>query len=66
MGDMGDYYNDIKADLRERRARDGVECPKCKQVRPKTNARPSYSPVSAAVLTATVTLDLGTPAHDPQ
>lgn len=38
MGDMGDYYNSIKADRKERRRKYGIECPVCKQKRPKTNA----------------------------
>lgn len=38
MGDMGDYYNDLKQARKERRALLGVECPRCKIVRPKTNA----------------------------
>ena len=37
MGDMGDYFNDIRADRKERRARLGVECPRCKVVRPKAH-----------------------------
>lgn len=37
MGDMGDYYNDIRNHRRERRALLGVECPQCRVVRPKTN-----------------------------
>jgi len=39
MGDMGDYYNDIRNDRRERRAKFGLECPQCRVVRPK--AQPS-------------------------
>ena len=38
MGDVGEYFNDIKADRRERRKRLGIECPQCKIKRPKTNA----------------------------
>ena len=36
-GDMGEYFNDLKQDRKERRALLGVECPKCKIVRHKTN-----------------------------
>lgn len=35
MGDMGDYYNDLKADRKERRARLGVPCPQCNVKQPK-------------------------------
>jgi hypothetical protein len=35
MGDMGEYFNDLKIGRKERRARLGVECPRCKVVRPK-------------------------------
>jgi len=38
MGDMVDIYNALRDERRERRAKYGVECPKCKQLRPKTNA----------------------------
>jgi hypothetical protein len=38
MGDMGDYFNDLKEARKERRARLGVACPQCAIVRPKTNA----------------------------
>lgn len=38
MGDMGDFYNDLREIRRERRERLGVECPVCKVKRPKTNA----------------------------
>lgn len=37
MGDMGDYFNDLKADRRERRDRLGIECPDCKRLLPKAN-----------------------------
>ena len=39
MGDMGDYYNDLRTSRRERRAALGVNCPQCRVVRPK--AQPS-------------------------
>lgn len=38
MGDMGDLFNALKADRRERRRKLGVECPECRRLRPKTNA----------------------------
>ena len=38
MGDMGDYYRDVKEWKRERKDRLGVQCPECRRLRPKTNA----------------------------
>ena len=38
MGDMGDYYNDLRDSRRDRRARLGVPCPQCATARPKANA----------------------------
>lgn len=38
MGDMADIFNDMKEYRRKLRREHGVECPKCKQFRPKTNA----------------------------
>lgn len=38
MGDMGDYYRDLKEFRRDERKRLGVECPRCKELRPRTNA----------------------------
>lgn len=38
MGDMGDYFNDLRHDRRARREAFGVPCPQCKIVRPKANA----------------------------
>jgi hypothetical protein len=35
MGDMGDYFNDVKDYHRERRAAFGVNCPKCRLKQPK-------------------------------
>lgn len=35
MGDMGDYYNDLKDARAARRAAYGVPCPRCAVVRPK-------------------------------
>lgn len=37
MGDMGDYFNDLRESRKERRALHGVECPRCKEVRPKAH-----------------------------
>jgi len=33
MGDMGDYFNDLKSSRKERRAELGVNCPSCATVR---------------------------------
>lgn len=38
MGDMGDFYNDLRAARREHRERLGVECPDCRRLRPKSSA----------------------------
>ena len=38
MGDMGDDFRAMREERRERRAKFGVECPRCKVLRPKTNA----------------------------
>lgn len=38
MGDMGDFYNDLKAHRRDLRETLGVECLECKRLRPRTNA----------------------------
>lgn len=35
MGDMGDYFNDLKDARKERRRLHGIECPQCKIARPK-------------------------------
>lgn len=35
MGDMGDFYRDVKDHRRLRRERLGIPCPKCREVRPK-------------------------------
>lgn len=37
MGDMGDYFNDLRESRKERRALYGVNCPRCKEVRPKAH-----------------------------
>lgn len=37
MGDMGDYFNDLRDSRKERRARLGVDCPQCAIVRPKAH-----------------------------
>ena len=37
MGDMGDYFNDLKADRRFRREKYGVNCPQCRVARPKAH-----------------------------
>lgn len=36
-GDMGDFWNDVKADRKERRERLGVNCPGCIKHHPKRN-----------------------------
>ena len=38
MGDMGDYFNELKQSRKARRDAHGVECPECVRLRPKTNA----------------------------
>jgi hypothetical protein len=35
---MGELWRDLKDMRRERRARYGMPCPRCKEVRPKANA----------------------------
>ena len=37
MGDMGDYYNDLRESRKERRAKFGVDCPRCAVVRPRAH-----------------------------
>lgn len=37
MGDMGDYFNDLKSDRKWRRETYGVNCPQCGKVRPKAH-----------------------------
>lgn len=37
MGDMGDYFNDLRQSRRERRAELGVCCPRCAIARPKAH-----------------------------
>jgi hypothetical protein len=37
MSDYGDMCKDIRNDRREARAKFGVQCPKCKEVRPKAH-----------------------------
>jgi hypothetical protein len=37
MGDVGDDYKAMKEARRDRRARLGVECPRCKVVRPRAH-----------------------------
>jgi hypothetical protein len=37
MGDMGDYFNDLRDSRRERRATLGMNCPQCKIARPKAH-----------------------------
>ena len=37
MGDMGDYFRDLKEYRKERRAKFGMECPQCKIARPKAH-----------------------------
>lgn len=38
MGDMGELWNAVKAERKAVRDKFGIECPKCKEFRPKTNA----------------------------
>jgi hypothetical protein len=35
MGDMGDYFNDVKDHKKRLREKYGVDCPMCKKNRPK-------------------------------
>ena len=35
MGDMGDAFREHKEYMRERKAREGIDCPGCPKVRPK-------------------------------
>lgn len=35
MGDMGDMWNDAKSELKERKKREGIDCPGCKVEQPK-------------------------------
>lgn len=37
MGDMGEYFNDLRESRKERRRTHGVDCPRCKEVRPKAH-----------------------------
>lgn len=37
MGDMGDYFNDLRHARREARAKLGVNCPQCAVKRPKAH-----------------------------
>lgn len=38
MGDMGDVFNDMREHRRNLREKHGVECPVCKDKRPRGNA----------------------------
>lgn len=38
MSEIAELYNAMKEERRRLRALYGVECPKCKELRPKTNA----------------------------
>ncbi len=37
MGDMGDVWNALRDERRKRRAKHGVPCPRCAEVRPKAH-----------------------------
>lgn len=37
MGDMGELFNAVKAERKERRGLLGVNCPRCAEVRPKAH-----------------------------
>lgn len=37
MGDMGDLYKDLREHRRSIRQQHGVNCPKCREVRPKAH-----------------------------
>jgi hypothetical protein len=38
MGDIGDVFNALRSERQELRSKFGIECLRCKVVRPKTNA----------------------------
>ena len=38
MGDMAEEFRKMREYKRERRRLHGIECPKCKELRPKANA----------------------------
>lgn len=38
MGDVGDFWNDVRAARREERDRLGIECPECRRLLPKASA----------------------------
>lgn len=38
MGDVGELWNAVKAERKSLRDKYGIECQKCKELRPKTNA----------------------------
>lgn len=38
MGDMGELWKEVRAERKALRDKHGIECPKCKELRPKTNA----------------------------
>ncbi len=38
MGDMGDIFNAMRDDKKARRAKYGVDCPRCAEVRPRAPA----------------------------
>jgi hypothetical protein len=38
MGDVGDYWNDVRVARQRDRADNGIECPRCRELRPRTNA----------------------------
>ena len=35
MGDMGDMFREHKEYMRDRKAKDGIDCPGCRKVQPK-------------------------------
>ncbi len=35
MGDLGDFWRDIKAARADRRERLGIDCPGCRKIQPK-------------------------------
>lgn len=37
MGDMGDFFRDLRESHKERRRLHGVECPECKRLRPRAH-----------------------------
>lgn len=35
MSDMGEIFRDVRDGLKARKVKDGIECPRCKELQPK-------------------------------